>query len=237
MNALFDNLVYSGSTLKEFIDKFDNALRKKVENENAADFNLFKYTIPCISHLYVEKKLQQLYTNSKFKEVQQEIMGMIYCNSHLYKTEGAISMYQVSDQVHDDFIKPVTFSVYFNEDECEAKCICGLFEMRGILCRHILTVFSAKNVQSLPLKYIVDRWRKDLKRRYTFLQNSYDDLSGKPDAHRYSCLLKRCYEVLTIALSSDDHFVDMMRQLDVMDEKYSMAKIVMDEKYSMAKIH
>ncbi|XP_041020488.1 protein FAR1-RELATED SEQUENCE 5-like [Juglans microcarpa x Juglans regia] len=148
MNAFLENLVDSGSTLKEFADKFDNALRKKVENENVADFNSFKYTIPCISHLYVEKKLQQLYTNSKFKEVQQEIMRMIYCNSHLYKTEGAISTYQVSDQVHDDFIKPVTFSVYFNEDECEAKCICGLFEMRGILCRHILTVFSAKNVQS-----------------------------------------------------------------------------------------
>ncbi|XP_042983189.1 protein FAR-RED IMPAIRED RESPONSE 1-like [Carya illinoinensis] len=139
MNAFFDGFVHSGTTLKEFVDQFDNALRKKVENEMAAEFHSFNATVPCISHLPVEKKFQEVYTNSKFKEVQAEVMGIIYSHCVLIKTEGAITTYQVNDQRQvEDCIKRSTLQAYFNEDECEAKCMCGLFEMRGIICRHIL---------------------------------------------------------------------------------------------------
>ncbi|XP_040996021.1 protein FAR-RED IMPAIRED RESPONSE 1-like [Juglans microcarpa x Juglans regia] len=70
MNAFFDGDVHSRTTLKEIVDQFDNALRKKVENEIVADFHSFNCIVPCISHLPVEKKFQAVYTNYKFKEVQ-----------------------------------------------------------------------------------------------------------------------------------------------------------------------
>ncbi|KAF5477265.1 hypothetical protein F2P56_003916 [Juglans regia] len=127
MNAFFDGFVHLGTTLKEFVGQFDNALRKKVENEM------------------------------------------------------------------------VTYQVYFNEDECEAKCMCGLFEMRSILCRHILVIFSVRDVRVLPSKYIMDRWREDINRRYALIRSSYDDLSGKSAASMYSMLIKLCYEVATNA--------------------------------------
>ncbi|KAF5457943.1 hypothetical protein F2P56_022014 [Juglans regia] len=149
MNAFFDGYVHARTNHKEFVDQFDNALKKKVENENQADFNSFNFTIPCISHLALEKKFQDVYTNAKFKEVQQEIMGMIYCHCRFEKMEGVIAIYSVDDQVKaEDFIKAVTYTLYFNEAECEVKCVCGLFEMRGIICRHILAIFSAKKVLS-----------------------------------------------------------------------------------------
>ncbi|XP_041026983.1 protein FAR1-RELATED SEQUENCE 5-like [Juglans microcarpa x Juglans regia] len=69
INAFFDGFVHSGTTLKEFVDQFDNALRKRGENEMAADFHSFNCTIPCITHLPMEKQFQELYTNSKFKKV------------------------------------------------------------------------------------------------------------------------------------------------------------------------
>ena len=45
MNALFDGFVHSGTSLKEFVDQFDNALRKKVKVETTSDFNSFNQTI------------------------------------------------------------------------------------------------------------------------------------------------------------------------------------------------
>lgn len=39
INSFFDGFVHLGITFKEFVDQFDNALRKKVENEQSADFN------------------------------------------------------------------------------------------------------------------------------------------------------------------------------------------------------
>ncbi|XP_040990459.1 protein FAR-RED IMPAIRED RESPONSE 1-like [Juglans microcarpa x Juglans regia] len=49
MNAFFDGYVHSGTTLKEFVNQFDNTLRKKVEVEMIGDFNSYNQTIPCVS--------------------------------------------------------------------------------------------------------------------------------------------------------------------------------------------
>ncbi|XP_035541660.1 protein FAR1-RELATED SEQUENCE 5-like [Juglans regia] len=206
-------------TFKEFVDQFDNALKKKIENENQADFNSFNFTVPCISHLAFEKKFQDVYTNSKFREVQQEIMGMIYCHCRFEKMDGVIATYSVDDHVKtEDFIKEVTYTLYFNETECEAKCVCGLFEMRGIICRHILAIFSAKKVRELPEKYILDRWRKDIKRKYTFISRSYDIADQRPETVRYKRILKTFNEVVTNAVSCDGHTEEMISKLYAMNE-------------------
>ena len=46
MNPFFDNYVHSRSMLKEFVEQFDNALRRKPENEKIADFNYFNVVSP-----------------------------------------------------------------------------------------------------------------------------------------------------------------------------------------------
>ncbi|XP_042950256.1 protein FAR-RED IMPAIRED RESPONSE 1-like [Carya illinoinensis] len=225
MNAFFDGYVHLETTLKEFVDQFDNALRKNVGNEIVADFHLFNCTIPCISHLPLEKKFQAMYTNSKFKEVQSEVMRIIYSHCVIIKIEGAITTYQVNDQreVEDD-IKKLTLQAYFNEDECEAKCMCGLFEMRGIICKYILSIFAARDVQELPEKYIMERWRNDIKRRYALIRSSDDDLSGKPAASRYSGLIKLCYKIATNACESEDNSLDITQKLKTMNSIYTKSK-------------
>ena len=41
INEFFDGYVYHETTLKEFVEQYDNALAKTVVNENTEDFNLF----------------------------------------------------------------------------------------------------------------------------------------------------------------------------------------------------
>ncbi|XP_042942679.1 protein FAR-RED IMPAIRED RESPONSE 1-like [Carya illinoinensis] len=150
-------------------------------------------------------------------------MGIIYSHCVIIKTEGAITTYQVNDQREvEDGIKKSTLQAYFNEEECEAKCMCGLFEMRGIICRHILSIFAARDVQELPEKYIMERWRKDIKHRYALIRSSYDDLNGK--ASRYSGLIKLCYEVATNACESEDNSLDMTEKLKAMNSIYTKSK-------------
>jgi hypothetical protein len=86
----FNGYVHSSNTLKEFVNQYDNALRKKVENENVDDFNSFNGTVACVSRFSFEKKCQQFYTIAKFKEVQEKIIDVIYCNISLIKRECAI---------------------------------------------------------------------------------------------------------------------------------------------------
>ena len=41
MNAFFDTYVNSKTTLKQFAEQYENALRTKVEKEKEANFNSF----------------------------------------------------------------------------------------------------------------------------------------------------------------------------------------------------
>ena len=170
MNAFFDGYVGPKTTLKQFADQYDEALNK-VEKENTKDFISLTSRVPCITHYAIEKQFQESYTNSKFKEVQDEIRRKMYCHPFLLKQEGAISTYQVVDEIEiDDDTKEVTFHVYFNEDELEVQCNCCLFEFRGILRRHAFSVpMMIKKIKILPSKYILPWWSKDSKQRYAFI--------------------------------------------------------------------
>ncbi|XP_042950152.1 protein FAR1-RELATED SEQUENCE 5-like [Carya illinoinensis] len=222
MNAFFDGYVHAKTNLKEFVDQFDNALKKKIENENNADFHSFSVTIPCISRSPIEKKFQELYTNSKFREVQRELQCLIDLSPELLKRDGGVKTYLVEDEVHvEEFTKLVTYSVDFSEVDTSAKCSCGLFQMRGILCRHILVVFKCNGIKFLPNQYILDRWRKDIKRRYTLIDSSYAEGAQRADANRYSTLLNKCYKMITHAADSRKHTEDATQKLEAMIELYS----------------
>ncbi|XP_042963986.1 protein FAR-RED IMPAIRED RESPONSE 1-like [Carya illinoinensis] len=135
--------------------------------------------------------------------------------------DGVIATYSVDNEVNaEDFIKDVTYTVLFNE----TKCLCRLFEMRGIICRHILSIFSARKVHELPEKYILDRYRNDIKRKYTLIPSNYDVIDLRPETVRYKCLLKIFYEVITNTCTQDGHTEDMVSKLYAMNEVYCTSK-------------
>ncbi|KAF5454663.1 hypothetical protein F2P56_024311 [Juglans regia] len=153
MNVFFDGFVYSGMTLKEFVDQFDNTLGKKVEVETTTNFNSSNQTMSCSSAFRIEKQFQ----TSK---------------------EGCISTYDVLDEIttDDDHVKSIKYTVYFNDEENDVKCTCALFEMRGIVYRHALNICQMNKIHALPEKYFLERWRKDLKRRYIVTRRKiFDD--------------------------------------------------------------
>ncbi|XP_059460602.1 protein FAR1-RELATED SEQUENCE 5-like isoform X2 [Corylus avellana] len=223
MNTFFDGYVHSLTTLKEFVDQYDNALRKMIENENVADFNSFNDTIPCVSRFYFEKQFQQLYTSTKFKEVQEEIREVLYCSGSLLKSEGGISTYQVTERVeiNDAYTKKVCFNVYYNEPSCEVSCSCCWFQSRGILCRHAISVLTTLDVTVLPEKYFLNRWRKDLKRKYKFIKSSHDPLSGNPSAERYFDLCKDMFVLASIGATTVDNYMIVKNHVYMLTKKLS----------------
>ncbi|XP_040999645.1 protein FAR1-RELATED SEQUENCE 5-like [Juglans microcarpa x Juglans regia] len=70
--------------------------------------------------------------------------------------------------------------------------------------KHVIRVLTLHDKEEVPAKYVLDRWRKDLKRDYTLVQSSRDDLSYSPNAHRMNKLNKACYDISSIAGTSDE---------------------------------
>ncbi|KAG6664693.1 hypothetical protein CIPAW_02G111900 [Carya illinoinensis] len=221
VNAFFDGYVHVRTNLKEFVDEFENTLRKKIENANSANFHSFNATIPYISRSLIEKRFQELYTYAKFMEIQRQVLDVLDMDPTLLKRNGVIKTYLVEDEVRvEEFIKLVTHYVDFNEEECDAKCSCRLFHIRGILCRHSLTIFKSNQIKSLLDECILDQWRKDIKRRYTLIRSSYDLGDNRLDANRFSSLLNICYQMITHAVGSNEHSEDAAQKLYSMIDLY-----------------
>ncbi|XP_074288468.1 protein FAR1-RELATED SEQUENCE 1-like [Silene latifolia] len=54
-----------------------------------------------------------------------------------------------------------TYQVVYNSLTNDAECSCNLFNRKGIICRHIIWVYSGKQVHTLPDEYILMRWTKN----------------------------------------------------------------------------
>jgi hypothetical protein len=228
MNAFFDGFVHSQTTLKEFVDQFDSALRKMVERETQSDFDSFNCTIPCISVFFLEKQFQNVYTNAKFKEVQRQFGKLMKCNNSHLKSEGAVSTYQVIESISllgNRMINKI-FGVFFNEDEFDVKCTYAMFELKGILCRHSISVLLTKQVTMMSPRYILDRWRKDIKRKYTFIKSSYDAFVGNPADQRHDKMCKKIEELASLIKDNVEHFMNVMKNVDMLKEKYRALKPV-----------
>ncbi|KAF5474358.1 hypothetical protein F2P56_006262 [Juglans regia] len=91
--------------------------------------------------------------------------------------------------------------------------------MRGILCRHVLRVCQLKKINVLPDVYVLDRWRKDLKRTYTLVRSSYDDQRDRADARNYERVLKRCSKLATKISSDNEKISAFLRVIDEFETK------------------
>ncbi|XP_042974915.1 protein FAR1-RELATED SEQUENCE 5-like [Carya illinoinensis] len=135
MKSALMKCVYDTQRVDEFEKCWDELITTYNLHENA-----------WLQSLYVECehwRFQELYTIAKFKEIQQQVNGIIDLNPKLHKSDGAVKTYIVEDEVAlEEFTKLVRHFVDFSEDDAVAKCSCGLFEMRGILCRHILATIT-----------------------------------------------------------------------------------------------
>ena len=177
MHAFFDGYINSKTTLKHFVEQYDNALSKNVQLEAEEDAHCFNVYIPCVTPYEFERQFQEAYTLAKFKEFQNEIVDKICCNMYSVKVGADFSEFDVDEDVivGEKNLRPFTFHVHFNEISREANCTSQLFEFRGILCKNKIIVYLKKKVYHIPGKYILERWSKTVKRSHTKIKIMYDN--------------------------------------------------------------
>lgn len=218
MHAFFDGYVTSRTTLKQFVEQYENALRSKVQKENQDDFNSFNLRVPCITHCLLEKQFQDAYTTAKFKEFQTELTGKLYCDLASITEECGYQLYEISENVDEKTNRQITFTVYFNQDTVDIKCNCRLFEFRGILCRHAILVLQKKKIYIAPEKYILRRWRKDVKRSHTNVKVPYFDWTQNPENERFDRMCNAFFKTADSACKKENKTQRVMRIIKWLDE-------------------
>jgi len=100
------------------------------------------------------------------------------------------------------------------------KCTCALFELRGILCTHSISVLMTKKVIELPSRYVLDRWRKDIKREYSMIKSSFDAIGDNPNAQLHDKIRNNLEELLSLTTGKVERCMDGMKNIDMLKEKF-----------------
>ncbi|KAK9671770.1 hypothetical protein RND81_12G053700 [Saponaria officinalis] len=109
---------------------------KKLDNEN-------RHTSPkTINQLPIEIHGAKVYTHAVFDEFQEEVKySMTTCSVRGFSFVNDVEVTTVNDALKDK-----KFDVHYNS---------------GILCRHIIWIFSGKGLNKIPQLYVARRWTKD----------------------------------------------------------------------------
>ncbi|RYR24671.1 hypothetical protein Ahy_B02g058186 [Arachis hypogaea] len=186
------------------------AFREQAERESdAADFHT---VIPCATKSSIEAQFQDAYTHAKFRKVQAQFRRKANCITRLKNSALGYSIYEVGEQVSSSIFNK--FAVTYDSVAAEVKCQCLLFESRGILCRHALSVLSFEQVSQVSPRYILERWSKKVKRRHTHIKSSHDEPLMEPRSKRFDQLVFRSQNICEFASESEELTAILHRAYD-----------------------
>ncbi|KAJ6792004.1 protein FAR1-RELATED SEQUENCE 6-like isoform X3 [Iris pallida] len=203
VDAFFEGFIYSDTSVKDFLGKYELALQSKHEIEAKADSGTFHGSQFTVCKFHMEEQLSKLYTPSMFKRFQDELKATGCCHVSLVKVDGSLSTFRVMDD--GDKTEYEDYEVVYNVDGVQGQCECGMFQFSGILCRHTLAVFKVNQVYEIPSHYILDRWRKDFKQLHA-LSCKPKDMMVNNILERYDNLSLQCLQLVDFGIISDEKY-------------------------------
>lgn len=216
VSSCFEGYLDKRTPLKEFLDKYDQAVRAKYQLEALADMESRNSSYMLKSRSYFQLQLLKVYTNNILRMFERELEGMYSCLSpRQVNADGPVSTYIVKEQVEVEGNRRETrdYEVLYNATEMEVLCVCGLFNLKGYLCRHALSVLNHNGVEEIPPQYILSRWRKDIPRSY-ILDHSSSGIDSNNPVHRYDHLYKCVVEVVEEGRKSQERYKFAVEALD-----------------------
>ncbi|GJW62442.1 zinc finger, SWIM-type containing protein [Tanacetum coccineum] len=178
-NAFFKNFTNHGSTLVNFMMCFESAMERQCYRQEVLDFRTFDSAPKLHTKLTIEIHACKVYTRTISLLVQKEIYeGVWACQIQDFKKEEGCEIVKVRDiragayrtlyteegkeTVIQEKDKVVDYKVVRNPKDGSVECTCRHFLRYGFLCRHVFCVLKNCNIEVIPERYILRRWRRDL---------------------------------------------------------------------------
>ncbi|RYR63175.1 hypothetical protein Ahy_A04g020969 [Arachis hypogaea] len=200
LSAMMNHIVYNSPSseslevdwaafIKEFVLGQNRWLAEQKELEDdAADS---KGVIPCIGSTGIERQFHNI-----FRTLQLEVRKKTDCVVRSTEQKGDTISIKV-DKWKVFWEKPVyhTFIVQFDPLSRKSRCECNKFEFVGILCCHILAVWSYYRVDTVPSCYVLPRWSKNVIHKHTYIKSSHDVAWSNESHNLFRHLCSEFYNV------------------------------------------
>ncbi|KAL0319747.1 UNVERIFIED_CONTAM: protein FAR1-RELATED SEQUENCE 9 [Sesamum radiatum] len=159
LSLFLDGLLSTSTTIQLLIKQYEKTISSWHEKELKDDFDTSNTTPVLKTPSPMEKQAANLYTRRIFMKFQGELVETLANPATIVDDSGTVITYRVAKFGEEH----KAHAVRFNAFEMKATCSCRMFEFSGIICRHVLSVFRAKNVLMLPPEYVLKRWTRNAK--------------------------------------------------------------------------
>ncbi|XP_021713484.1 protein FAR1-RELATED SEQUENCE 5-like [Chenopodium quinoa] len=192
--------------LMQFMNQFNAYCGGLVETEKDLNYQTKRNPFFYDNTVLAEVVFSKAYTNEKFLEVRDEVIGLKHTNIVKTGNIGSINLYDVDEKIPKPVWKATrrTFKVSIDKEKGEFSFSCKLFEFRGILCRHMIKVIHTEDIECIPEKYILNRWRKDLVRDYEGIKVSYYEPKDSSNVAQKDEIQRRHKYLSTLAMHNDE---------------------------------
>ncbi|XP_020417965.1 protein FAR1-RELATED SEQUENCE 5-like [Prunus persica] len=95
-----------------------------------------------------------------FQKFEQELIQSTTCFPELKTEDASKVVFNASERKNWE---TRVAEVVYVKDSDHASCSCKRFEFVGIICKHILALFRRDQIEYMPDKYILKRWKKTAK--------------------------------------------------------------------------
>ncbi|RYQ96843.1 hypothetical protein Ahy_B08g092738 [Arachis hypogaea] len=202
MHSFFNKFNIRNSSLIQFVKQYDNCLGSREQRERESDAADFYTVIPCATKSSIEAQFQHVYTHQKFREVQAQFRGKATCITRLTNSTLGYSVYEVGEQVSSSIFNK--FAVTYDSVAAQVKCQCLLFESRGILCRHALSVLSIERATQQEGKEVT----------HTHIKSSHDKPLLEPRSKRFDELVFHSQNIYKFTSESEELIAILHRAYD-----------------------
>ncbi|KAL4381271.1 hypothetical protein AHAS_Ahas04G0116800 [Arachis hypogaea] len=110
-----------------------------------------------------------------FRDVQTEFVKKVDCIIRAVYEQGDSAWVKVEEKILVyKTIWYLTYDIHFDNSTHVVRRDCNLFESASILCCHCLVVLSSYKVNEVSSYYILLHWKKNIKRKHTYIKSSHD---------------------------------------------------------------
>ncbi|CAB4299897.1 unnamed protein product [Prunus armeniaca] len=159
-HGFFKQYISRRNSLMDFIIRFERALSHQRQKELVADHVDAFEVAQCILPMPMNKQMATLYTRTMFQKFEQELIQSTACFLELKTEDASKVVFNVSERKNWE---TRVAEVVYVKDSDHASCSCKRFEFVGIICKHILALFRRDQIEYMPDKYILKRWKKTAK--------------------------------------------------------------------------
>ncbi|XP_056691960.1 protein FAR1-RELATED SEQUENCE 6-like [Spinacia oleracea] len=204
MNRFFKTYVGLNTCLVQFMKQFEAALRGKVEEEKKLYLDSQNKPYTYNNTPIAEVVFCKAYTNTKFKEVRGEVMGLTHTNIVSTGRDGTKFLYDAVEKIPIPIhkAKQKTFQVTIDKE-------------MGV---HIIRAIHSEDVNSIPDKYILTRWRKNVVRDYESIKVEYYEPNDSTQVKNSREVAKRNNYISTLALHNSETLSIFMEATEKMRE-------------------